>query len=156
MTPFGNAIIWTELVMVAAVILWLIPRIAARGTALIFERAVFSKVLNISSLAAGIGVVSIEILRKPNDWADMAVSILWAVCALALVLFGMKRRNAAHRYFGLVLFGLATLKVLLVDSSELKGLERIGAFIGTSILLLTLSFAYQKASAYFNAAGEEQ
>lgn len=156
MTPFRNAIIWVQLLMVAVVILLLIPRIAARDTVLVFKPPSFSRVLNIASLAAGIGVVSIEILRKPADWADMAVTILWAVCALALILFGMKRHEAAHRYFGLVLFGLATLKVLLVDSSELAGLERIGAFIGTGILLLALSFAYQKASAYFQTQGEEQ
>jgi len=149
--PFGNAIIWIQLLMVVGIILLLIPRIAARDTALVLETPIFSLVLNMASLAAGIGVVSIEILRMPADWADMAVTILWAVCALALILFGMKRRVAAHRYFGLVLFGIATLKVLLFDSSELQGLERIGAFIGTGILLLALSFAYQKASAYFHA-----
>ena len=149
MTPFGNAIIWIQLLMVAVIILLLIPRITVRDAALVFKPLTFSRVLNMASLAAGIGVVSIEILRKPADWADMAVTILWAACALLLILFGMKRREAAHRYFGLVLFGLATLKVLAVDSSELEGLERIGAFIGTGILLLVLSFAYLKASAYF-------
>jgi len=153
--PFGNAIIWIQLLMVVGIILLLIPRIAARDTALVLETPIFSLVLNMASLAAGIGVFSIEILRMPADWADMAVTILWAVCALALILFGMKRRFAAHRYFGLVLFGIATLKVLLVDSSELQGLERIGAFIGTGVLLLVLSFAYQKASAYFHALEEE-
>lgn len=108
------------------------------------------------SLAAGIGVLTLEILRSKSDWADTGVTILWALCALALILFGMRRKTAAHRYFGLILFGLATLKVLIVDSSELKGLERIAAFIGTGILLLILSFAYQKATAYFQSLGEEQ
>ncbi|NNJ70638.1 MAG: DUF2339 domain-containing protein [Kiritimatiellales bacterium] len=155
MTPFGNAIIWVELVMVAMIILVLLPRIAAREVALILPAPTFSRILNIGSLAAAIGVVSIEIQRKPDDWADMAVTILWAISALALILFGMKRRSAAHRYFGLVLFGLTTLKVLLVDSSDLAGLERIVAFIGTGILLLALSFAYQRASAYFQKLGED-
>jgi len=117
---------------------------------------ILARVLNLMSLTAGIGVVSLEILRKPADWADMAVTILWAICALALILFGMKRRNAAHRYFGLVLFCLATAKVLLVDSSGLSGIERIGAFMGTGILLLALSFAYQKASVYFHVQEENQ
>ena len=149
MVPFRNAIIWIELLMVAAILLLLIPRIDAKERSLILPEATFSTLLNIASLAAGIGVVSIEILRKPDDWADTAVTIFWAVCAFVLILFGMKKRIAARRYFGLVLFGLTTLKVLLVDSSELGGLERIIAFIGTGILLLALSFAYQKASTYF-------
>ncbi len=155
MTPFGNAIIWIELLMVSVVVALLIPRVTARNTELVFKKPTYAQLLNISSLAAGIGIVSTEILRKPDDWADMAVTILWAVCALTLILFGMKRRSSTHRYFGLVLFGLATLKVLLVDSSELAGLERIGAFIGTGGLLLVLSLAYQKASAYFKTQGEE-
>ncbi len=155
MTPFGNAIIWVELLMVVGMIGLLIPRIATRDTGLVFKTATFSLVLNLASLAAGIGVVSIEISRKPDDWADMAITILWAVSALTLILFGMRRRAAAHRYFGLVLFGLATLKVLIVDSSELDGLERIIAFIGTGVLLLALSFAYQKASSYFQTLDDE-
>jgi uncharacterized membrane protein len=155
MTPFCNAIIWIQLLMVAGILLLIIPRITARDTVLVLGIPNFARVLNIASLAAGIGVVSIEIQRKPNDWADMAVTILWAVCALVLILFGMKRRVAAHRYFGLVLFALATLKVLLVDSSELQGLERVGAFMGTGVLLLVLSVAYQQASAYFLTQDDE-
>lgn len=156
MTPLANAVIWVQLLMVVVIILLLIPRVVGREVDLIWPAATFSRMLNMASLAAGIGVLSIEILRKPADWADMAVTILWALCALALILFGMKRRSAAHRYFGLVLFALTTVKVLFVDSSDLDGLERIIAFMGTGILLLALSFAYQKASSYFLGKGEEE
>jgi len=152
---FGHAVIWVQLAVVGILILLIQPRLVASGSDFVMPAPILARVLNLLSLAAGIGVVTFEILRKRADWADMAVTILWAVCALALILFGMKRRNAAHRYFGLVLFGLATLKVLLVDSSELNGLERIAAFMGTGILLLALSFAYQKASAYFQIQKED-
>lgn len=154
--PFGNAVIWAQLAAVGIIILLIQPRLINRDVCFVMPKVRFTQILNIMSLAAGIGVVSLEILRKNTDWANTAITILWAVCALALILFGMKRHNAAHRYFGLVLFALAALKVLLVDSSELKGLERIAAFMGTGILLLALSFAYQKASAYFHASGEEE
>jgi hypothetical protein len=156
LTPFGNAVIWVQLAVVGIIIGMLQPRLISRDVRFVMPKVTFARVLNIMALAAGIGVVSLEILRKNSDWADMAVTILWAVCALILILFGMKRFSAAHRYFGLVLFGLTTLKVLLVDSSGLKGLERIAAFMGTGILLLILSFAYQKASAYFHALEEEK
>ena len=152
---FSNAVIWVQLAVMGIIILALQPRLLASGSDFVMPAPILVRVLNLISLAAGIGIVTFEILRKRADWADMAVTIFWAVCALALILFGMKRRNAAHRYFGLVLFGLATLKVLLVDSSELRGLERIAAFMGTGILLLALSFAYQKASAYFQPQKDE-
>lgn len=155
LTPFSNAVIWVQLAVVGIIILLILPRILSRDVQFVFPAPTFSRLLNLLSLAAGIGVVSLEILRNDSDWANMAVTILWAVCALGLIFFGMKRRRAAHRYFGLVLFGFATLKVLLVDSSELNGLERIAAFMGTGILLLVLSFGYQKASAYFHALKDE-
>jgi uncharacterized membrane protein len=58
--------------------------------------------------------------------------------------------------FGLILFGLTTLKVLFIDSSELKGIARIAAFMGAGILLLVLSFVYQKVSARFLADGDSK
>ncbi len=153
---FLNMVIWVQLAMVVAMILFLQPRLCnilqkSDGSPFPAER-----VLNIMALASAIWMMTWEIMRSQTDWASSAITILWAVCALALILFGMKRRIAAHRYFGLILFGIATFKVLIVDSSELKGLERIAAFIGTGILLLALSFAYQKASAYFQSLGEEE
>ena len=144
---FLNGVIWLQLAMVAFLIMFVQPRFLRMGTP-------WSRRLNLMALAAGIGVMTLEIMRSRSDWASTAITILWAICALALILFGMKRRVAAHRYFGLILFGMATLKVLIVDSSELGGLERIAAFIGTGLLLLALSFAYQKASAYFQSQGE--
>jgi uncharacterized membrane protein len=155
MTPFYNMVIWAQLVLVGLVILLLQPRLISSKGALLFSPPVFARTLNIMSLVAGIYMLTLEMLRSRSDWADTGVTILWAVCALALILFGMKQRSAAHRYFGLILIGLATLKVLAIDSSELKGLERIAAFMGTGILLLILSFAYQKASSYFASQGEE-
>jgi len=146
---FYNAVIWTQLVIVGIIILLFRAPTFSRKTRLIMPAPMFARILNILSLVAGIGVISIEILQQKRSWADMAVTIFWAVSALALILFGMKQKSSAHRYFGLALFGITTLKVLLVDSSELKGLERIAAFIGTGILLLALSFAYQKVSSWF-------
>ncbi len=153
---FLNGIIWVQLAIVAVIILFLQPRLPgvlqkANGSPFPPEQA-----LNIMALASAIWMMTWEIMRSQTDWASTAITILWAVCALALILFGMKRRIAAHRYFGLILFGIATFKVLIVDSSELHGLERIAAFIGTGILLLGLSFAYQKASAYFQSLGGEE
>ncbi len=153
--PFLNIAIWLQLAMVAGMILVLQPRLARRIEEPRTHAAPLARLLNLMALGSGIGVTTIEILHSRSDWASTGVTILWSGCALALILFGMRRRVAAHRYFGLILFGLATFKVLIVDSAELRGLERIAAFIGTGLLLLILSFAYQKASAHFQALGEE-
>lgn len=154
--PFRNAVIWTQLIVAGVLIVLVQPRVATREITVVCKMPTFSRLTNILALVSGIGVVTIEIMRKNSDWANTAVTILWAVCALVLILFGMKRRIAAYRYFGLILFAVTTLKVLLVDSSALKGLERIAAFMVTGVLLLALSFAYQKASVYFEALEAEQ
>jgi uncharacterized membrane protein len=151
--PFANFTIWGQLAQVIALML-MFPRLTARRSDLLLPEPTFRNLINLMALAAGLGMVSLEITRIEADWADMGISILWAVSALVAILYGMKKRRPPYRYFGLVLFALTTLKVLVVDSSELKGLERIGAFIITGVLLLALSFAYQKASAYFQSLEE--
>ncbi|MDF7823006.1 DUF2339 domain-containing protein [Pontiellaceae bacterium B12227] len=153
--PFSNRIIWLQLVMLAIHVAWLQPMIGKRHSAFLKDTPSLTWLMSISALVSGLGILSLEIGRLETDWADMGITILWAFSALALILFGMKKRTAPHRYFGLILIGLATLKVLIVDSSELEGLQRIFAFIGTGILLLVLAFAYQKASAFFQTLEEE-
>ncbi len=153
---FMNIVIWLQLAMLLGVVLFLQPRLPPFSNTTPEEPVRLACTLNLMAVASGIWLMTWEILRSHSDWASSAVTILWAVCALGLILFGMKRRMAAHRYFGLILFGITTCKVLFVDSSELTGLERIAAFIGTGLLLLALSFAYQKASTFFQSLGEEE
>jgi uncharacterized membrane protein len=42
------------------------------------------------------------------------------------------------------LFAIMTAKVLFVDLASLSGLYRIAAFFGAGVLLLALSFVYQR------------
>lgn len=152
--PFLNVVIWLQLAMVGLMILFLQPRLAHFSEESYNFGLPLPRLLNLMAVVTGIAIMTIEIMHSRSDWASTAITILWAGSALTLILTGMKRRVAAHRYLGLIVFGLATLKVLIVDASELNGLERVAAFMGTGVLLLALSYAYQKASAYFNAMGE--
>lgn len=149
LVPFGNAIIWMELSVVAIILLVIPSRFLRSHCVFVLRPVSLARVLNGLSLAAAIGLISFEIGRMNSEWAGSFITIFWALSAMALILCGMKRRVVSHRYFGLILFGLTTIKVLVNDSSELEGLERIAAFIGTGLLLLALSFAYQKAASYF-------
>ena len=149
--PFANTILWFQLVMAISVAVLIPRRLRICRGELIFPVATLSMLLNLTSLGCILGLLSLEMHRVDAEWGSMAMTIFWALGALALILYGMKAKRVEHRYFGLVLFSLTTLKVLLIDASALKGLERIGAFLGTGALLLLLSFAYQKASAYFEA-----
>jgi uncharacterized membrane protein len=106
----------------------------------------FSTYLNLGVSFAGILLVTLELYRMNNPWDDVLVTIWWALCAITLVVVGMIGRNRMRRYAGLALFTLTTAKVLLVDLGELSGLERIVTFMGAGVLLLILSFVYQRAA----------
>jgi len=106
-------------------------------------------VVNVSSLLAGVLLVTLEISRMEGAWVDSAITLWWAVCAFGLAALGFARRRRYLRYFALGLFGLSALKVFLVDLSALDGLQRVAAFIGLGILLLVLSFAYQRVAPVF-------
>jgi len=107
----------------------------------------YSSTINIVSLASGIIIVARELYRINNGWEQTLVTMWLAGCAIALVMAGFVRKNKPHRYAGLWLFAIVTAKVMLVDLSELDGLERIIAFMGVGVLLLVLSFVYQRAAA---------
>jgi hypothetical protein len=104
------------------------------------------------SIASGIVLVSNELFRALVGWGSMAVSLFWGASAVALILFGLKLETRVFRRFGLLLFALCAAKVILVDSTQLSGLYRIGAYIGSGILLLLLSLLYQKAAAHFKSS----
>jgi uncharacterized membrane protein len=83
-----------------------------------------------------------------NQFAkELAISILWTAYASILLIVGVKRSNAALRWMGLLLFGLTTLKVFFGDLSYLSGFYRIASSIGLGVVLLTVSFLYQRSLA---------
>ncbi len=74
----------------------------------------------------------------------LALSLLWTLYASALILAGVKRQSALLRWQALVLFGLAVAKVFLYDISYLDRFYRIVSFLILGVLLLVVSFFYQK------------
>jgi hypothetical protein len=75
---------------------------------------------------------------------DMAYSLAWALFAFALLAVGFKVNNAATRYAGMGLLVLTIFKLFLHDLWRLGGLFRIGSFIGLAIVLIAVSFIYQR------------
>ncbi|NCD33506.1 MAG: DUF2339 domain-containing protein [Spartobacteria bacterium] len=145
-----------QLMMLGSLLVFLRARLTTVDAQFVLPSRVYAGVLSIFSLFSGVGLISMELGRGGGVWAGPVMTLFWAVCALLFIFWGMKRRTAVHRYAGLVLFVVTTAKVLLFDSSELAGLERIAAFIGTGLLLLLLSYVYQKASSYFKETKRDQ
>ena len=75
---------------------------------------------------------------------QMALSCLWAVYSIILVSIGMWKKNVFPRIFAIVLFGITIFKVFLIDLSFLTGISRIASFIVLGIILLLVSYMYQR------------
>jgi uncharacterized membrane protein len=75
---------------------------------------------------------------------QVGLSALWTLYAAVMVAWGFVRSVPAARYAGLGLFGLTILKVFLVDLSELQAVYRIASFFVLGLVLLGVSYAYQR------------
>lgn len=74
----------------------------------------------------------------------LALSLFWTLYASVLILAGVKRNSPLLRWQALVLFGLAIVKVFLYDISYLDRFYRILSLLILGVLLLVVSFLYQK------------
>ncbi|MEZ5434763.1 MAG: DUF2339 domain-containing protein [Verrucomicrobiales bacterium] len=84
---------------------------------------------------------------------DMTYSIVWALYASAILAAGFRWRLSAARYAGLGLLCVTIAKIFLHDLWSLGGLYRIGSFIGLALVLIAVSFVYQRV---FAAAPEDR
>lgn len=84
--------------------------------------------------------------------AQLGISIWWAVYAIIHIVSGVTFKVSTLRYFALGVFGLLLLKVFIVDTSTVKSIYRIAAFIITGITLVGVSYLYQmlKKRGFFN------
>ncbi|HYV06865.1 MAG TPA: DUF2339 domain-containing protein, partial [Blastocatellia bacterium] len=74
----------------------------------------------------------------------LSLSMVWILYGGAMLAVGIWRRNQLLRMMALFLLGLAILKVFFVDLSSLQKLYRIISFIVLGVILLAVSFLYQK------------
>ena len=69
------------------------------------------------------------------------------IYAALLVVIGMRRQYAPIRYFAIALFGVTLVKVFLVDLQTLGGIYRVAGFLVVGLILLIVSFLYQRTGA---------
>jgi len=74
----------------------------------------------------------------------LALSLLWTAYASVLIVFGIQRKSALLRWQALALFGLVVVKVFIYDSSFLERFYRIVSFFILGLVLLIVSFVYQR------------
>ncbi len=84
-------------------------------------------------------------LAREIKWkTQVGLSVLWTLYAAAAMAWGFIRSAPAVRYAALGLFGLTIAKVFLVDLATISTLYRIVSFLVLGLVLLAVSFVYQK------------
>jgi uncharacterized membrane protein len=75
---------------------------------------------------------------------QLALSTLWLVYALALIIAGVRRKSARLRWQALALLGIVIVKVFVFDLSFLDRFYRIVSFFLLGLVLMLISFFYQR------------
>jgi len=75
---------------------------------------------------------------------DFTYSALWMAYGAMLMVVGFLRRSAFVRWLALILIALTVVKVFVYDVSKLERGYRIVSFIVLGVLLLAISFVYQR------------
>ena len=87
---------------------------------------------------------SYEMMRNYMTNAEFSYSALFMLFGSVLLTIGFLKRSAFLRWQALILIAATVVKVFLVDMSELGHGLRILSFIGLGILLLCVSYVYQR------------
>jgi uncharacterized membrane protein len=110
------------------------------------------------SSVGAITIISIEIYQlnlwlnfKGPDWAwwenlyyKAGLSILWSISSFILMWLGMNYKFRTLRIISLSLFTLTLIKLFAYDILKIPPGGKIAAFILLGVLLLTVSFMYQR------------
>jgi uncharacterized membrane protein len=73
--------------------------------------------------------------------------ILWGILAFIFLFIGMKKSNKTFRIISLLLIAIILLKLFTYDIKDASEAGKIIAFIILGVVLLIISFMYQKIKA---------
>jgi uncharacterized membrane protein len=106
-------------------------------------RDIFKRAIYFAQQRAGDSDVSGEITRL-QDLQQLTLSGVWLFYSVLLMVAGIWRRLQGLRIMAIALFGITIVKIFAYDLSFLAGLYRIFSFIGLGVILLAMSYLYQR------------
>jgi uncharacterized membrane protein len=152
-TPWWNSIFITALIAVASLLAaaWLdrdshprtlvrLPAMCIVAANLVLALAMQTEIARVCSRQQP----DARSLHEAVVTARFLFSAWLMLQSTALLALGFWRRNAFLRWQGLVLLVFTMLKVFLYDMQSLSAGYRVLSFIGLGILLMAVSYAYQK------------
>ena len=99
----------------------------------------------IYGLALAAGTVNIgEELSRLQNLRQLFLSASWLGFSILLMSLGIWKRARIMRIEAIVLFGVSIVKIFIYDLSFLDTLYRIFSFVGLGVILLVVSYLYQR------------
>ena len=86
--------------------------------------------------------ISMEHILNQNH--KIGYPILWGITSFVLIAWGLKKKLKHLRIISLTLFLITLLKLFLIDIKGISEGGKIAAFISLGVLLLVVSFMYQR------------
>ncbi len=77
-------------------------------------------------------------------WEGITVTMVWLGIAIILFIAGVISKMAWLRLMGILLTGTTLIKLVIIDRESFTTIQKIIAYIAIGVLLLILSFFYQK------------
>jgi len=78
------------------------------------------------------------------NWDGFIVTLLWLMCAVILFAWGFRSRSYPARMASIFLLGVTLVKLVALDSITFSTVQKVIAYLVLGILLLAVSFLYQK------------
>ena len=97
-----------------------------------------------SSLITGAFAFFLFILFIAFQWTGLTVTFLWLLVALLLFAAGVMRKLKILRMGAIVLLGITLFKLVLFDSLTFTTVQKVISYLVLGILLLVVSYLYQK------------
>lgn len=98
-------------------------------------------------LSADLDTLGILITRSQNALLQTqrtGYAVLWGLSSFILMIIGMKKKVKFVRILSLALFAITIVKLFVFDIKDISEAGKIIAFILLGVLLLIISFMYQK------------
>jgi uncharacterized membrane protein len=102
-------------------------------------------------LSVEIYQVNLWLNYQKDDWSwwenlyyKAGLSILWSICSFIMMWLGMQNKFRPLRIISLSLFTVTLIKLFTYDIRKIPPGGKIAAFILLGVLLLTVSFMYQR------------
>ncbi|MCZ4409496.1 DUF2339 domain-containing protein [Cryomorphaceae bacterium 1068] len=114
-----------------------------------FIKIELKTVFNILLHAATLWILSSELIHLlemagTSNSYKLGLTILWSAYALFMIVVGISRSKRYLRIAAFIILGITILKLFFYDTSDLNTIAKTIVFVSVGILLLVISFLYNK------------